>query len=56
MTQLAQNLGMNVVAEGVEHEQQAEILREMGCHKVQGYWYGRPMSGSAFVATLGLAA
>ena len=33
-----------VIAEGVETEQQVEILRELGCDFIQGYIWGRPMS------------
>ena len=40
---LASGLDMRVIAEGVETEQQAEILRAAGCHKLQGYLFGRPM-------------
>ncbi len=55
MTQLAQNLGMNIVAEGVEDEQQTQLLREMGCQKGQGYFYGRPMTAAAFISSLGVS-
>lgn len=40
---LASGLDMRVIAEGVETEEQAAILRSAGCHKLQGYLFGRPM-------------
>jgi diguanylate cyclase (GGDEF)-like protein len=40
--QLAQSLNKRVVAEGIETEEQAAVLRSMGCVLAQGYWYGRP--------------
>lgn len=41
---LATELGMKVVAEGVETADQHEILRKSGCHIAQGYLLGRPQS------------
>ena len=40
---MSHNLGLDVVAEGVETEEQAEMLRKFGCAKGQGYLYGKPM-------------
>lgn len=42
---LARDLGLQVVAEGVETAAQHEMLRGLDCHEGQGYLYGRPMSG-----------
>jgi diguanylate cyclase (GGDEF)-like protein/PAS domain S-box-containing protein len=39
---LARRMGLTVIAEGVETEDQDELLRQMGCPVVQGYLYGRP--------------
>lgn len=40
---LAKSLDLEVVAEGVESEEQNQFLRENGCHIVQGYLYGRAL-------------
>ena len=40
---LGQALRLHVLAEGVEHQEQAEILKHQGCHLVQGFLYARPM-------------
>ena len=40
---LAQSLGMATTAEGVENEQEHLMIRELGCTKVQGYYFGRPL-------------
>ncbi len=40
---LGHNLGLKVVAEGVETEQQLAFLRENNCDEAQGYWYGKPL-------------
>jgi PAS domain S-box-containing protein len=41
---LGQTLGLNTVAEGVETERQARLLRWLGCDSGQGWLYGRPMA------------
>jgi len=45
---LAKSLKLATVAEGVETEPQAQLLRSMGCDQAQGYFFGRP--GDARVA------
>ena len=40
---LAHNLGLRVVAEGVEDSDTCDLLRDLGCDVVQGYYIGRPM-------------
>ncbi len=44
---LAHNLGLSVVAEGVETAEQLEWLRSIGCDKVQGHFLGYPMPADA---------
>jgi diguanylate cyclase (GGDEF)-like protein/PAS domain S-box-containing protein len=41
---LAENLGMDVVAEGVETQEQMALLRQLFCHSGQGYFFSKPMS------------
>ncbi|SDL80890.1 PAS domain S-box-containing protein/diguanylate cyclase (GGDEF) domain-containing protein [Modicisalibacter muralis] len=41
---IGHRLGLEVVAEGVENEDQLELVREMGCDLIQGYYFFRPMS------------
>lgn len=45
---LSKQLGMTVVTEGVEHEEQVRFLTEMGCDVFQGYYFGKPMEVSQF--------
>ncbi len=40
---MADNLGLNVIAEGVETEQQRDFLERNGCHAHQGYLFGKPV-------------
>ncbi|UUL84131.1 putative bifunctional diguanylate cyclase/phosphodiesterase [Sphingomonas qomolangmaensis] len=40
---LAQSLGMATTAEGVETEEEHQMVQELGCTKVQGYYFGRPL-------------
>ncbi len=49
---LGHNLGLKVVAEGVETEQQIDFLRANQCDELQGYYFGRPMPGEEFMRVL----
>ena len=50
--ELAQELGINTVAEGVEHAEQVDFLRAKGCNMVQGYAFARPMPEAEFNSLL----
>ncbi|MFP7295951.1 EAL domain-containing protein [Neobacillus niacini] len=40
---LGNSLGLEVIAEGVENSSQAEFLKNANCHKIQGYFYSKPI-------------
>ena len=50
ITAMAKNLGVRVVAEGVETEHQAHFLAEVGCDALQGYLFGSPSSVDEWLA------
>jgi EAL domain-containing protein (putative c-di-GMP-specific phosphodiesterase class I) len=45
---MADSLGMDVITEGVETEEQLRVLTEMGCNHFQGYFFCRPVSVDVF--------
>ncbi|WP_062107563.1 sensor domain-containing protein [Bacillus niameyensis] len=45
---LAQTLGLNVVAEGIETQKQMAVLNEDGCNVGQGYFFSKPLSSDDF--------
>jgi EAL domain-containing protein (putative c-di-GMP-specific phosphodiesterase class I) len=49
---MAHGLGIDVVAEGIETERQAERLRELGCDRGQGFLFARPMPVERVTALL----
>jgi len=52
IVQLAHNLGLQVVAEGVEDEQTIQALRDLGCDMAQGYFVSRPLAAERVVPWL----
>lgn len=52
--QMAHRLNMQVIAEGVESVQQLNILREMGCDYIQGYYYSKPVPMDGLIEFLQL--
>ena len=42
MVRMSKHLGLKTLAEGVETREQMEFLKEIGCEKAQGYFYGKP--------------
>ncbi|MCM2343276.1 MAG: EAL domain-containing protein [Alphaproteobacteria bacterium] len=40
---LGQNMGLNIIAEGVETREEATLLRQMGCEAAQGYHFAKPL-------------
>lgn len=49
---LAHDLGLRVVSEGVETAAQAEALRAVECDLAQGFYFGRPVTAEALLASL----
>lgn len=47
--EIGRSQGIEIVAEGVETMAHVEILRNLGCHALQGYAFAKPMSAEAFV-------
>ncbi|WP_333872878.1 EAL domain-containing protein [Methylobacter sp.] len=52
---MADNLGLNVIAEGVETEEQRACLERLGCFAYQGYLFSKPVPLAEFEALLSLA-
>ena len=45
---MARSLGMETICEGIETDDQVNLLRNLGCDMAQGYYYARPMASHAF--------
>lgn len=50
-TNLCHDLGLNVVAEGVETKEQLEYVQSIGCDLYQGYYFSKPMSYENIIAS-----
>jgi EAL domain-containing protein (putative c-di-GMP-specific phosphodiesterase class I) len=50
--EMGHELGMHVIAEGVETKEQLDLLRQDGCDSVQGYFFSRPLPPEALVIWL----
>lgn len=50
MIELAHSVGFQVVSEGIETQQQADLLMVLGTDRIQGYHYARPMAEKEFLA------
>jgi len=55
MVELADNLGMGIIAEGVEMEEQIDRLLELGVTAAQGYYFAAPMPADEFIEFAGRA-
>ncbi|VVD60888.1 diguanylate cyclase [Pandoraea eparura] len=51
---VAHSFRMETIAEGVESEQQREVLKSLGCHEGQGFLFGRPAPAPRFAAAFGI--
>lgn len=49
--EMAEGLGIRVLCEGVETKEQVELLKQLGCCYVQGYYYAKPMPMEEFITT-----
>lgn len=49
---MADRLGLGLLAEGVETREQVELLQNIGCDQVQGYYYAKPMAAEEFFELL----
>ncbi|MCF1494137.1 MULTISPECIES: putative bifunctional diguanylate cyclase/phosphodiesterase [Rhizobium/Agrobacterium group] len=52
IVEIGRSLGIEIIAEGVETMQHADILRDLGCHTLQGFGLARPMNGDDLFALL----
>ena len=49
---IASAIGLTVIAEGIDTEEQADCLQKLGCNKGQGFLFSKPLSASEFEVKL----
>jgi len=49
---VSKSMGVDIIAEGIETQQQADTLYQIGCRYAQGYYYGKPMSSEEIIKYL----
>ncbi len=49
---MAKQLGIKIIAEGVETEEQFEFLKKEGCDLIQGYLFSKPIPADEFIKLL----
>ena len=47
--QMSKSLGIKIIAEGVEKEEQLKALKELGCDYIQGYYFSKPLSSQDII-------
>jgi len=48
IVELSKTIGTKLVVEGVEHQEQYELLRGLGVHYIQGFYFGKPAAAKDF--------
>jgi diguanylate cyclase (GGDEF)-like protein/PAS domain S-box-containing protein len=46
LIEIGKGFNLRVVAEGIETQEQEELVRGLDCHHMQGYWFGRPLAAN----------
>ena len=52
LIRIGNQLGIDIIAEGIETQRQCELLKELGCRYGQGYLFGHPMTGDQLLVKL----